>query len=83
VFGNLCEHLGSGQISHSRAKGQLLSRHTPTAQSLNLKSKKFHVLGMAQSLGEGRPFRAIFGSEIFSPELNKTEALTQALRRSI
>lgn len=38
---------------------------------------------MAQSLGEGRPFTAISGSEIFSPELSKTEALTQALRRSI
>lgn len=39
--------------------------------------------GMAQALGPDTPFTAIAGSEIFSLEMSKTEALTQAFRRSI
>jgi DNA helicase TIP49 (TBP-interacting protein) len=38
---------------------------------------------MAQSLGPDTPFTSIAGSEIFSLEMSKTEALTQAFRRSI
>ena len=38
---------------------------------------------MAQSLGPDTPFTAIAGSEIYSLEMGKTEALTQAFRRSI
>mmetsp|Transcript_6576 Transcript_6576/g.16367 ORF Transcript_6576/g.16367 Transcript_6576/m.16367 type:complete len:373 (+) Transcript_6576:162-1280(+) len=41
------------------------------------------AMGIAQALGEETPFTAISGSEIFSLEMNKTEALTQAFRRSI
>ncbi|KAI9023253.1 TIP49 C-terminus-domain-containing protein [Hyaloraphidium curvatum] len=41
------------------------------------------AMGMAQSLGPDVPFTMIAGSEIFSLEMSKTEALTQALRRSI
>ena len=40
-------------------------------------------MGMAQALGEDTPFTTIAGSEIFSLEMSKTEALTQAFRRSI
>lgn len=40
-------------------------------------------MAMAQSLGEDTPFTSIAGSEVFSMEMSKTEALTQALRRSI
>ena len=40
-------------------------------------------MGMAQTLGEGTPFTALGGSEIFSLDMSKTEALTQALRKSI
>lgn len=39
--------------------------------------------GMAQALGTDTPFTAIAGSEIFSLEMSKTEALTQAFRKSI
>ena len=39
--------------------------------------------GMAQALGSDTPFTTIAASEIFSLEMNKTEALTQAFRRSI
>jgi len=38
---------------------------------------------MAQALGTDTPFTMIAGSEIFSLEMSKTEALTQAFRRSI
>lgn len=41
------------------------------------------AMGMAQALGADTPFTAIAGSEIFSLEMSKTEALTQAFRRSI
>uniref|UniRef100_F7HV97 RuvB-like helicase n=1 Tax=Callithrix jacchus TaxID=9483 RepID=F7HV97_CALJA len=41
------------------------------------------AMGMAQALGPDTPFTAIAGSEIFSLEMSKTEALTQAFRRSI
>ena len=39
--------------------------------------------GMAQSLGPDVPFTMISASEVFSLEMSKTEALTQAFRRSI
>merc|ERR1712185_9770 len=39
--------------------------------------------GMAKALGEDTPFTMLAGSEIFSLEMSKTEALTQAFRRSI
>ena len=41
------------------------------------------AMGIAQALGEETPFTMIAGSEIFSMEMSKTEALTQAFRRSI
>jgi len=41
------------------------------------------AMGLAQGLGEDTPFTSLSGSEIFSLEMSKTEALTQAFRRSI
>ena len=38
------------------------------------------AMGLAQALGEDTPFTTIAGSEIFSLEMSKTEALTQAFR---
>ena len=40
-------------------------------------------MGLAQSLGHDTPFHMISGSEVFSLEMSKTEALMQAFRRSI
>ena len=40
-------------------------------------------MGMAQSLGPDVPFTMLASSEIFSMEMSKTEALTQAFRKSI
>jgi RuvB-like protein 2 len=41
------------------------------------------AMGMAQALGPDVPFTMLAASEIFSLEMSKTEALTQAFRRSI
>ena len=52
-------------------------------QLLNSLALLRHTTGMAQSLGSDVPFTMISASEIFSLEMSKTEALTQAFRRSI
>eukprot|EP00921_Rhytidocystis_pertsovi_P016553 GHVQ01026094.1.p1 GENE.GHVQ01026094.1~~GHVQ01026094.1.p1 ORF type:complete len:529 (+),score=108.85 GHVQ01026094.1:434-2020(+) len=41
------------------------------------------AMAIAKALGDDTPFTHISGSEIFSLEMSKTEALTQAFRRSI
>lgn len=41
------------------------------------------AMGMAQALGSETPFTKLTASEIFSLEMSKTEALSQAFRRSI
>ncbi|TAQ84310.1 hypothetical protein B7494_g7371 [Chlorociboria aeruginascens] len=41
------------------------------------------AMGMSQSLGQDVPFTMLASSEIFSLEMSKTEALTQAFRKSI
>ncbi|GJN33776.1 hypothetical protein PR202_gb22399 [Eleusine coracana subsp. coracana] len=41
------------------------------------------AMGIAKSLGAETPFASVAASELFSLDLSKTEALTQALRRSI
>ena len=40
-------------------------------------------MGLAQALGSDTPFTSMAGSEIYSLEMSKTEALTQAFRKSI
>lgn len=40
-------------------------------------------MGLAQALGADTPFTSMAGSEIYSLEMSKTEALTQAIRKSI
>ncbi len=41
------------------------------------------AMGVAQALGADTPFTSMAGSEIYSLEMSKTEALTQAFRKSI
>ncbi len=41
------------------------------------------AMGMAQALGADVPFTMLAASEVFSLEMSKTEALTQAFRKSI
>lgn len=66
------------------AMGKLLwGGSAAAAAAQNDSWKSFHPPGMAQALGTDTPFTAIAGSEIFSLEMSKTEALTQAFRKSI
>ena len=66
------------------AMGKLLWGGSVAAAAQNDSWKSFHPPpGMAQALGTDTPFTAIAGSEIFSLEMSKTEALTQAFRKSI
>jgi len=41
------------------------------------------AMGLAQAIGPDAPFTSISASEVYSLEMSKTEALTQAFRRSI
>ena len=41
------------------------------------------AMGMAKTIGEGTPFATMAASEIYSMEMSKTEALTQAFRKAI
>lgn len=41
------------------------------------------AMGMAKALGDETPFAMMAASEIFSMEMSKTEALTQAFRKAI
>mmetsp|Transcript_10555 Transcript_10555/g.13723 ORF Transcript_10555/g.13723 Transcript_10555/m.13723 type:complete len:504 (-) Transcript_10555:356-1867(-) len=41
------------------------------------------AMGLSQALGQDTPFTSVSASEVFSLEMSKTEALTQAFRRSI
>jgi len=40
------------------------------------------AMGLAKSLGQETPFAMLVGSELFSLEMSKTEALTQAFRKA-
>jgi RuvB-like protein 2 len=41
------------------------------------------AMGMSRALGQDTPFTNMSASEIYSLEMGKTEALTQAIRKSI
>ena len=45
-------------------------------RKLSVLSNRHYSMGMAKSLGEETPFTMLAGSEIFSLEMSKTEALT-------
>ena len=65
---------------------QILSRRTKNNPMLVGEpgtGKTAIAMGIAKSLGTKTPFTMLAGSEIFSLEMSKTEALTQAFRRSI
>lgn len=80
-----------GQYSARRASGILLSmiREGHIAGRAILiagqpgTGKTALAMGMAQALGSDTPFTMLSGSEIYSMEMSRTEALTQAFRQSI
>nr|XP_022286963.1 ruvB-like 2 [Crassostrea virginica] len=71
--GVILEMIKDGKIA---GRAVLIAGHPGTG-------KTAIAMGMAQALGTDTPFTSIAGSEIFSLEMSKTEALTQAFRKSI
>ncbi|XP_048727977.1 ruvB-like 2 [Ostrea edulis] len=71
--GVILEMIKDGKIA---GRAVLIAGHPGTG-------KTAIAMGMAQALGNDTPFTSIAGSEIFSLEMSKTEALTQAFRKSI
>lgn len=68
---------GTGRIFEKQAVNYSLTKLFPTI------GKTAIAMGMAQALGDNSPFTSMAGSEIYSLEMSKTEALTQAFRKSI
>ncbi|GFS89917.1 ruvB-like 2 [Nephila pilipes] len=73
---------GAGVILEMIKEGKIAGRAVLIAGQPGT-GKTAIAMGMAQALGTDTPFTVISGSEIFSLEMSKTEALTQAFRKSI
>lgn len=80
-----------GQLPARRAAGlilQLIRQGKIAGRSVLLAGqpgtgKTALAMGIAKSLGAETPFASVAASELFSLDLSKTEALTQAFRRAI
>ncbi|XP_032869046.1 ruvB-like 2 [Amblyraja radiata] len=82
LVGQLSARRAAGVILEMIKEGKIAGRAVLIAGQPGT-GKTAIAMGMAQALGQDTPFTAIAGSEIFSLEMSKTEALTQAFRRSI
>ncbi|XP_026566608.1 ruvB-like 2 isoform X3 [Pseudonaja textilis] len=82
MVGQLAARRAAGVILEMIKEGKIAGRAVLIAGQPGT-GKTAIAMGMAQALGLDTPFTAISGSEIFSLEMSKTEALTQAFRRSI
>lgn len=82
MVGQLAARRAAGVILEMIKEGKIAGRAVLIA-GLPGTGKTAIAMGMAQALGKDTPFTAIAGSEIFSLEMSKTEALTQAFRKSI
>ncbi|CAG5128259.1 unnamed protein product [Candidula unifasciata] len=82
MVGQLKARKAAGVILEIIKDGKIASRGILIAGQPGT-GKTAIAMGMAQALGTDTPFTSIAGSEIFSLEMSKTEALTQAFRKSI
>lgn len=82
MVGQLAARRAAGVILEMIKEGKIAGRAVLIAGQPGT-GKTAIAMGMAQALGTDTPFTAIAGSEIFSLEMSKTEALTQSFRRSI
>ena len=82
MVGQLAARRAAGVILSLIRAGKIAGRAVLIAGAPGT-GKTAIAMGMAQSLGPDVPFVSLAGSEIFSLEMSKTEALTQAFRKSI
>ncbi|XP_055942153.1 ruvB-like 2 [Argiope bruennichi] len=82
MVGQVAARRGAGIILEMIKEGKIAGRAVLIAGQPGT-GKTAIAMGMAQALGTDTPFTVISGSEIFSLEMSKTEALTQAFRKSI
>ncbi|KAK9476345.1 TIP49 C-terminus-domain-containing protein [Lipomyces japonicus] len=82
MVGQLKARKAAGVILQMIKEGRIAGRAVLIAGPPST-GKTAIAMGIAQSLGEDVPFTMVAGSEIFSLEMSKTEALTQAFRKSI
>ena len=75
-------HLAVAQILQMAKDGRIAGRAVLLAGQPGT-GKTAIAMGMAKALGDETPFATLAASEIFSMEMSKTEALTQAFRRAI
>ncbi|KAJ3194224.1 RuvB-like 2 [Irineochytrium annulatum] len=82
MVGQLQARKAAGVILEMIKEGKIAGRAILMAGAPGT-GKTAIAMGMAQALGPDVPFTMLAASEIFSLEMSKTEALTQAFRRSI
>ncbi|KAL5988260.1 RuvB-like 2 [Asimina triloba] len=82
MVGQTSARKAAGLILHMIQQGKIAGRAILIAGQPGT-GKTAIATGLAKSLGSDTPFASISGSELFSLEMSKTEALTQAFRRAI
>uniref|UniRef100_A0A4W5N1Q8 RuvB-like helicase n=1 Tax=Hucho hucho TaxID=62062 RepID=A0A4W5N1Q8_9TELE len=82
MVGQLASRRAAGLILEMIKDGHIAGRAVLIAGQPGT-GKTAIAMGIAQSLGPDTPFTAMAGSEIFSLEMSKTEALSQAFRKAI
>ena len=82
LVGQLKARKAAGVITNMIKDGTIAGRGVLIAGQPGT-GKTAIAMGMAKSLGEETPFASMAASEIFSMEMSKTEALTQAFRKAI
>nr|CAH0108053.1 unnamed protein product [Daphnia galeata] len=82
MVGQLSARRAAGVVLEMIREGKIAGRAVLIAGQPGT-GKTAIAMGMAQALGDNTPFTSMAGSEIYSLEMSKTEALTQAFRKSI
>lgn len=82
MVGQMTARRAAGVVWHMIREGKIAGRAILLAGQPGT-GKTAIAMGLAQALGSDTPFTSMAGSEIYSLEMGKTEALTQAIRKSI
>ena len=82
MVGQLAARRAAGVILEMIKEGKIAGRAVLIAGQPGT-GKTAIAMGMSQAMSRDAPFQAMAGSEIFSLEMSKTEALTQAFRKAI